>query len=179
MFLRRIALLVLVTLVSLSAGPVAGAQGQQAAPPPPPQPQPGHGMGKLMIWGDMADFTRPGAPLRCYNTNRFRRGQRAGFRMTAVDGGTGEVENTAELVAHIQYAGKTIDVPMRWRGNVPFPKQEYLRAPVEMWTGVWEVPMDAPIGALTYTVTAKDRFGRTASFTPFPSTLTQITIVEQ
>jgi hypothetical protein len=177
--LKRIAWLALIVLVGLSAAPVAGAQGQQAAPPPPPQPQPGHGMGKLVIWGDMGDFSRPGTPLRCYNTNRFRRGQRAGFRMTAIDGATGEVENTAEMVVHIQYMGKTIDVPMRWRGVGNFPKQEYLRAPVEMWTGVWEVPMDAPIGTLSYTVTAKDRFGRTATFTPFPNTLTQLTIVEQ
>jgi hypothetical protein len=161
--------------------PAGRGQGRgrgQQAPPPPPEPQPGHGMGKLVIWGDLADFTRPGAPLRCYATSRFRRGQRAGFRMTAVDGATGEVENTAEMVVHLEYGGKTIDIPMRWRGNQPFPKREYLRAPVEMWTGVWEVPADAPVGELHYTVTARDRFGRTASFRPFPNHLSQFTVVE-
>jgi hypothetical protein len=184
MTLTRVALFSLIVLMGLGTSLVVAGQGRQgaapaaAAPPPPPAPQAGHPSGKLVIWGDMADFSRPGTPIRCYNTNRFKRGQRAGFRMTAVDGGTGEVENTTEMVAHIQYGGRTVDVPMRWRGNVPFPKQEYLRAPTEMWTGVWEVPMDAPIGALTYTVTAKDRFGRTASFTPFPSTLTQLAVVE-
>jgi hypothetical protein len=98
--------------------------------------------------------------------------------MTAYDGGTGEIENTAVMTVHIAYAGKTIDVPMRWRGNMPFPKQEYLRAPVDMWTGLWTVPMDAPIGELTYNVTATDRFGRTASWVPFPNHISQLTIVE-
>ena len=81
-----------------------------------PEPQAGHPSGKLVIWGDLVDMSRPGTPLRCFNTNRFRRGQRAGFRMTAIDGGTGEVENTAELVVHLDYGGRVIDIPMRWRG---------------------------------------------------------------
>jgi hypothetical protein len=98
--------------------------------------------------------------------------------MTAVDGGSGEVENTAVLTAHVTYAGKTIDVPMRWRGQGPFPAQEYPRQPAEMWTGVWTVPDDAPIGTLRYTVTATDRFGRTATFSPFPNTESQLAIVE-
>ena len=157
-----------------------GARGRGAAPPPPPppEPQPGHPSGKLVIRGDLADFTRPGPVLRCYATSRFKRGQRAGIRMTAIDGGTGEVENTTEMVAHLTYGGQTIDIPMRWRGNQPFPQQEYLHAPVEMWTGVWEVPADAPIGYLSYTVTARDRFGRTATFEPFPNHLSQFAVVE-
>ena len=133
---------------------------------------------KLVIWGDMADMTRPGPVLRCYATSRFKRGQRAGFRMTAVDGGSGEVENTAEMVVHVNYRGMTIDIPMRWRGNQPFPANEYIHAPVEMWTGVWEVPADAELGTFSYTVTATDRFGRTARFTPFPNHLSQLTIIE-
>ena len=30
----------------------------------------------------------------------------------------------------------------------------YLRVPNELWTGFWTVPMDAPTGMVTYTVTA-------------------------
>jgi len=154
-----------------------GGRGAQT-PPPPPQAQAGHPNGKLVIWGDLADFTRPGPVLRCYTTSRFKRGQRAGFRMTAIDGGSGEVENTAEMTIHLTYRGSTIDIPARWRGNMPFPPQEYLHAPVEMWTGVWEVPADAELGTFSYTVTATDRFGRTATFTPFPNHLSQFAIVE-
>ena len=180
-----VALVVLVGvgMASLVAGqaPAAPAQGagRGAPPPPPPEPQAGHPNGKLLIWGDLVNFERPGVPNRCTAQSRYKRGARVGFRMTAFDGGTGEVENTAVIVAHVTYGGQTIDVPMRWRGVGNFPAAEYPRQPSEMWTGVWTVPMDAPIGELNYTVTATDRFGRTASFKPFPNHLSQLTIVAE
>ncbi len=176
-----------VAMVSTVAGqapaPAAGqapaaGRGAPPAPPPPPEPQAGHPSGKLVIAGDLVNFERPGTPGRCVGQTRYARGARVGFRMTAYDGGTGEVENTTVMTVHVTYGGKTIDLPTRWRGNMPFPQQEYLRAPVEMWTGVWTVPMDAPVGELSYTVTATDRFGRTASWRPFPNHISQLTIVE-
>jgi hypothetical protein len=158
----------------------AGAQGRGQQPAPPPPPQKGHPSGKLVIWGDTAIFINPTDPDNCLLTNRFKRGQRVGFRMTAIDGGTGEVENTAVLVAHVTSAGKTVDVPMRWRGaagpNAP-PPRGYLRSPAELWTGSWTVPDDAPIGRISYTVTATDRFGRKATFTPFSAEASQLVIV--
>jgi hypothetical protein len=158
--------------------PTAPGRGR-GAPLPPPEPQAGHPSGKLVIWGDVASFDVPGTlPTHCILTNRFKRGQRMGFRMTAIDGGSGETENTAVLVAHVKYAGSTIDVPMRWRGQGGFPAAEYPRQPSEMWTGVWVVPADAQPGALSYSVTATDRFGRTANFSPFINLVSQIAIVE-
>ena len=131
-----------------------------------------------MIWGDIASFDVPGTvPTHCILTSRFKRGQRVGFRMTAIDGGSGETENTAVLVAHLKYAGATIDIPMRWRGQGGFPAAEYPRQPSEMWTGVWVVPADAMPATLSYTVTATDRFGRTATFSPFINLVSQIAIV--
>jgi hypothetical protein len=179
------AVLVLAVVVAASAvtppawALSAGAQGRGQAEAPPPA-QAGHPSGSLVIWGDVALFIRPDDPDNCILTNRFRRGQRVGFRMTAIDGGTGEVENTATLVAHVAYAGKTVDVPMRWRGaagpTAP-PPRGYLRSPVELWTGSWTVPDDAPIGYISYTVTATDRFGRKASFRPFSAEASQLVIV--
>lgn len=172
-----VAVAVLATLAQAppAQAPAQGRGGAQA-PPPPPAPQAGHPSGKLVIWGDVSLFERPPHPDACILTNRFKRGQRVGFRMTAIDGGSGEVENTAVLTAHIMYGGQTIDVPMRWRGvgNVP---AGYLRPPINMWTGAWVVPMDAPTGTLSYTVTATDRFGRMASFLPFSYETSQLTIV--
>jgi hypothetical protein len=134
-----------------------------------------------VIWGDLVLFTPPTAADNCILTNRFKRGQRVGFRMTAHDGGSGEIENSAVLTAHLTYAGRTVDVPMRWRGaagpTAPAPRG-YLRSPVELWTGSWTVPDDASTGVLKYTVTATDRFKRTASFTPFSAEASQLTIVE-
>jgi hypothetical protein len=175
--MRALVAIASVAVVTLSmAAPVAGqAQAPAAAPA-----QAGHGQGKLVIWGDIALFDKPGTPDNCILTNRFKRGQRVGFRMTAVDGGTGDVENTATLVAHVNYGGRTVDVPMRFRGaagpNAPAPNG-YLRTPHNLWTGFWVVPTDAPTGVLTYTVTATDKFGRSATFTPFSYETSQLTIV--
>ncbi len=173
------------------AASVAGQQQQPPAegrgggrgrgePPPPPAAQPGHPQGKLVIWGDLASFDNPATvPTHCILMNRFKRGQRVGFRMTAIDGGTGETENTTTMVVHVSYMGMTIDVPTRWRGVGNFPAAEYPRQPSEMWTGVWVVPMDAQPGRLSYTVTATDRFGRTATFSPFINVVPQLTIVAE
>jgi hypothetical protein len=154
------------------------AQGRGDAPPPPAA-QPGHPSGRLVIWGDVVNFNPQGTPGECTAQSRFKRGERIGFRMTAIDGGTGDVENTATLVAHVTYAGKTVDVPMRWRGGgQAYPQKVYLRAPNEMWTGGWMVPADAPIGMISYTVTATDRFGRKATYQPFAAIPSQLTIVQ-
>ena len=187
-FFKVVPLLAVVALVAIALGSTmsgqnpapAGAQGRgRGAPLPPPEPQPGHPSGKLVIWGDVACFDVPGTvPTHCLLMNRFKRGQRVGFRMTAIDGGSGEVENTTVLVVHVKYAGNTIDVPMRWRGQGPFPAAEYPRQPSEMWTGAWVVPADAQPGTLGYTVTATDRFGRAASFSPFINVVSQLAIVE-
>ena len=190
-FLKPFCVWAIVAVVAITAGSMLAGQGQrqggggargQAAPPPPPpppEPQAGHPTGKLVIWGDIASFDVPATrPTHCILTNRFVRGQRIGFRMTAIDGGSGETENTAVFTVHLKYAGQTIDIPMRWRGQGNVNATEYSRQPSEMWTGVWVVPMDAQPSVLSYTVTATDRFGRTASFSPFINAVSQITIVE-
>ena len=182
--LRGVAALAATLLVGVSlATSVAGQQqppaqdGQRqggggrrgdATPPAPPPAQPGHPAGKLVIWGDLASFDNPPTvPTRCPRLKRL-------LRMQWV----GETENTATMVVHVNYMGRTIDVPTRWRGVGGFPAAEYPRQPSEMWTGVWVVPMDAQPGRLSYTVTATDRFGRTATFTPFINVVPQLTIVE-
>lgn len=157
--------------------PAQGGQGRGGQQAAPQVARPGHGMGQLVIWGDVALFEKPGTPDNCILTNRYRKGQRVGFRMTAIDGGTGETENTATLTVHVTYAGKTVDVPMRYRGGATNLPRGYLRAPNELWTGFWMVPDDAPTGTVTYTVTATDSFGRKATFQTFPYETSQITIV--
>lgn len=164
------------------SGATRGAQGAEPQPEPP-KPRAGHPSGKLILWGDVTLFVGPGQPDNCVQTNRYKRGQRIGFRMAAIDGGTGEPENTAVLTAHLKVGGRTIDVPMRFRGSDdpsasgPQPPG-YTRPITNLWTGWWRVPDDAPTGVLTYTVTATDRFGRTAKFEPFSYDTSQLTIVQ-
>ena len=174
---KAASVLIFAALIAAIVNASVAGQAQPEAAPPPPAAQPKHPSGMLVIWGDVVNFNPPSSPNQCTLQSRFKRGERIGFRMTAIDGGTGEVENTAVLIAHVTYAGKTIDVPMRWRGQGGFPADQYLRAPREMWTGGWAVPADAPIGTISYTVTALDRFGRKASYTPFAAIPSQLTII--
>jgi hypothetical protein len=174
--------LVTASLVAETAAPLQGGRGAA----PPPEPQAGHPSGQLVIWGDSALFDGRLNPENCILLSRFKRGMRMGFRMTAIDGGSGEIENTAVITGHITYTSKTkgkltVDVPMRWRGaagpNAPAPNG-YLRVPLELWTGFWIVPEDAETGMISYTMTATDRFSRKASFRPFPDIGSQVYIVD-
>ena len=60
--------------------PTQAVQPVQPAAPPPPQA--GHPSGKLVIWGDLSLFIKPGDPDNCILTNRFKkgRGSAIGFR---------------------------------------------------------------------------------------------------
>src|SRR5688572_9823208 len=95
--LKTVSTVALVALVTLAARSTVAGQNQpavrgqgrgQEAPPAPPQTQAGHPSGKLVIWGDVVNFNPPGTPNHCVAQSRFKRGERIGFRMTAVDGGT-------------------------------------------------------------------------------------------
>lgn len=132
--------------------------------------------GKLILYGDLTLFGTVG-PDVCTMRNRFKRGEGVGFRLTAIDGRTGEVESSAEVVIHITYAGKTVDVPARYRGHDD-PKGPYGAIPY-LWTARWNVPADGPIGIVRFRATAKDNNGRTSEWTVFQnSRLAQLTIVE-
>jgi hypothetical protein len=128
--------------------------------------------GRLIVFGDVALFLgKPGTPGNCALQSRFKRGDPVGFRMTAIDSVTGKMEPSAEFVVHIAYGGTTQDLPMRYRGTVKQPEREF-------WVAKWIVPASAPTGIVRYTVTAKDKYGRTGEFKPFAVDDSQITIVE-
>src|SRR5678815_4774457 len=92
---KIIAALLLVSCVGVAV--VAQERGRGQAAAGPPKARAGHPSGKLILWGDVALFVGPGQPDNCIQTNRYKRGQRLGFRMAAIDGGTGEPENTATV----------------------------------------------------------------------------------
>ena len=129
------------------------------------------GSDRLIVYGDVVFFTPPKAPLSCVESSHFKKGDSVGFRMTAINPATGKRDRTSELVVHVTFGGKTVDVPMHDRQNDRSPEREF-------WIGKWVVPADAPIGIVRYTVTAKDKGGRTGEFKPFPNQASQLTIVE-
>jgi hypothetical protein len=116
-------------------------------------------------------FFGPGKPFNCTMSNRYKRGEPVGFRATAINPATGARDKATQLVVHLTYGGKTIDLPMRDRQTVKEPEREF-------WVVKWIVPEDAPLGMVRYTITAKDAHGRTGEFKPFEVQASQITIVE-
>src|SRR5262245_59820897 len=68
---------------------------------------------RLILSGDLAYFFGPGMPLNCTLSNRYKRGEPVGFRMTAINPATGKRDRATQLVVHLTYAGKTMDLPMR------------------------------------------------------------------
>ena len=130
----------------------------------------GQSGGRLILFGDVVYFYPPGHARNCLLNNQFKRGEPVGFRMNAVNSSTGKRDRATELVVHVTYAGKTVDVPMRDRQNERQPEREF-------WVAKWVVPDDAPMGIVRYVVTAKDPQGRTGEFKPFEVQASQITIV--
>jgi hypothetical protein len=126
---------------------------------------------RLILSGDMAYFFGPGKPLNCTLNNRYKRGDPVGFRMTAINPATGKRDRATQLVVHLNYAGKTLDLPMRDRQTAQQPEREF-------WVLKWIVPDDAPLGIVRYSVTAKDPQGRTGEWKPFDVETSQLTIVE-
>lgn len=125
---------------------------------------------RLILWGDLVYFYPPGHAQNCLMTNRFKPGEPVGFRMTAINPTTGQRDRSTQLTVHLQYAGKTIDVPMRDRQNEKQPERDF-------WVAKWTVPTDAQTGVVRYTVTAKDAQGRVGEFKPFEVQNSLLTIV--
>lgn len=150
-------LLALVLLV-IAAQPTSGQQAPAAG-------------NQLILSGDLVYFFGQGRPNNCFMQNRYKRGEPVGFRMTAINPTTGKRDRTTQLVVHVTYAGKTIDVPMRDRQTDQQPERDFFVAK-------WIVPEDAPVGVVRYTVTAKDAQGRTGEWKPFEVAASQLTIIE-
>jgi len=92
--------------------------------------------------------------------------------MTAINPQTGKRDRATQLVVHLSYGGKTVDLPMRDRQTDQQPEREF-------WIAKWPVPDDAPTGIVRYTVTAKDSQGRTGEYKPFNVDDSQLTIVAE
>jgi hypothetical protein len=129
------------------------------------------GSNRLSVYGDTVFFIAPGIPMSCTMSNRFKHGDNVGFRMTAINPETGKRDRATQMVVHLTYAGKTVDIPMRDRQNATAPERDF-------WVGKWPVPADAPVGIVRYTVTAKDSQGRTGEYKPFQVEESQIVIIE-
>ena len=151
--------------VLVLAGCVAGLVAPLAGQAP--------GGGRLVMFADMALFSGNNQPRNCFTMNRYKVGEPVGFRVSVIDGATGQPAADAEVVVHLSYGGKTEDVPARYRGagrgNLT----------PNLWSAKWTVPAGTPTGAVDVTVTAKDKSGRTTEWKPFPNAASHLTIVNE
>jgi hypothetical protein len=126
---------------------------------------------RLVVYGDTVYFFGPGKPGNCTMNNRFKKGDPVGFRMTVINPATGKRDRATQVVVHLTFGGKTVDIPMRDRQTEQQPEREF-------WVAKWVVPNDASIGIVRYTVTAKDPQGRSGEFKPFEVETSQLTVIE-
>jgi hypothetical protein len=158
---KYVALGVIVLLAAVAASSLLAGQPQSAA----------GGNGGLVVYGDTVLFLAPGVPNSCTHRSRFKAGENIGFRMTAINPETGKRDRTTQLMVHLSYDGKTVDLPMRDRQNDKSPEREF-------WIAKWTVPADAPIGIIKYSVTAKDAQGHTGEYKPFRVDESELAIVQ-
>ena len=57
--------------------------------------------GKLVLFADMALFAGMGQPRNCTLMNRFKPGEPVGFRVSVIDGATGDSAADAAVVIHL------------------------------------------------------------------------------
>jgi hypothetical protein len=154
-------------MAMVTTSPVAG---QDSASKP---------VGKLILFADTAVFANPASPENCTLRNRFKRGDNVGFRLYAVDGGTSHSEDSAKVVVHIDFGGKTYELPAKFRG-IPQKNEKGVDQPLRpgMWTAKWVVPDDAPTGTVHYSATATDKYGRSVEWKPQGGEPSFVTIVQ-
>ena len=59
--------------------------------------------GKLVLFADMALFAGMGQPRNCTLMNRFKPGEPVGFRVSVIDGATGDPAADAAVVIHLTF----------------------------------------------------------------------------
>lgn len=164
---RSTGLAAFAVLIMVLAATETGSSAPLQTPPAPPAA----GQGKLIVYGDIALFQPPGHPENCILRNRFKRGEPVGFRMFVADPSTGKREESAQLVVHLNVAGKVVDIPMRYRATEKQPEREF-------WVAKWVVPQETATGIIRFSVTATDKYGRSGEFKPFEVQASQLTIVD-
>jgi hypothetical protein len=153
--------------------------GMSAAIPVAGQESKSQPAGKLVLFADTLVFSDPSNPDNCTMRNRFKRGDNVGFRLYAVDGGTNQSEDSAKVVVHIDFGGKTYDLPAKFRG-IQQKNEKGMNMPIRpgMWTAKWLVPDDAPTGTVHYSAKASDKYGRTTEWKPQGGEPSFVTIVQ-
>lgn len=121
------------------------------------KPFPGvQGDGFLAV--DIVNSTRPKAakprPRSCTQSSTWRRGERPVWRVWGVEAGTGDPLTTENVkYAYVKIAGQD-NVKLNWGGHGAGAGRSFF------WTAGWDVPLDYPLGVVSYRIVFKLESGK-------------------
>ena len=171
--MRRTLSLGLFALVIVAGLVLASAQGWAQQAPTAAKTPGGNVPGRdLIVFGDLSIFWGPSKPKNCNLNNRYKHGEPVGWRIgrrsedrqaCRAGGGADRAPDVRGRDAETSRCGGAQRRSSR-NGSSGSPSGS--------------CPIDAPTGIVRFTVTAKDKFGRTGEFKPFDVDASQLTIVE-
>ncbi|HZM36414.1 MAG TPA: hypothetical protein VFC18_18260 [Burkholderiales bacterium] len=135
---------------------------------------PGFAQPPFFFEGDMVTGRPPAgvkAPV-CVLASQFRRNETVVWRVRVLDAASGQALDDKTLkTVHVELPDGQ-KFPMKFGPHPPKgqPADHF-------WAISWRIPADYPTGTLSYTVSAVDQQGRSATWQPFRMAPSQLTVV--
>ena len=120
------------------------------------------------VRGVLQGMTAPG----CVLNNQFKHKEEIVFRIRVIDTKTGKPMDKDQLKSLVVELPDGQKFPAHYGKHPPPPLD-----PVDyFWTFGWTIPANYPTGSFGYKVIATDKHGHTATFEPFKSKQSQLTV---
>jgi hypothetical protein len=119
------------------------------------------------VRGVLQGMTAPG----CVLNNQFKHKEEIIFRIRVIDTKTGKSMDKDQLKSLMIELPDGQKFPAHYGMHPPQQPVEYF------WTYGWVIPANYPTGSFGYKVVATDKHGHTATFEPFKSAPSQLTVM--
>jgi hypothetical protein len=119
------------------------------------------------VRGVLQGMTAPG----CVLNNQFKHKEEIIFRVRVIDTKTGKPMDKDQLKSLVVELPDGQKFPAHYGMHPPQQPVEYF------WTFGWVIPATYPTGSFGYKVVATDKHGHTATFEPFKSAPSQLTVI--
>jgi hypothetical protein len=162
----------LLALAVVGLGSAVIASGVPAADPPPPS-WPG-AKAQVFMWGDTV--TAPSSfgtipAVAGKQENFFTRTAGVKFRMYAVD------LKTKKVLTPIDVRYAYVAIPGQPNLKLTYGKQGTAATAPHLWTAVWSIPADYPLGVVSFRILVRTKTNRGGSFRQVPVAAAQLTVL--